>query len=1219
MPQCPHHGVDMVLRTARKGPRAGKQFYGCPRYPDCRFTINVDEDETGNGEGSGSEGAADAAMEALILAVPLRAQAIKRDYQVGFYESLALPEAFLEQAAQEVTVEEELRKRNKWRLDAPVMNEEPLDESQSRIITIAQRILLRGKLTLCSPHIEEEVMKYYNIFPEEYDVTYDKLQSLRRFEIGGSGNVDMDAYGRKFYQVLLPRLLGPYCHISTIPGVLVHCLLGNEQAGPEESSKHVDFLLALPDRRIVVEIDRSGPGLIQDPERARDQALSKKGLQVIRIGAREIEAEEGENLHQLAEILESYRRDAPDGFSREEKAVLAIKTIHQLQVSITEMLYNGVYKSRDNANYYVINNIEVFDSEEFRFIVRTAHNDLRDLLVNLENLYNMEREMGFNLELYEGQNDGFLISFGYAAGIREPVAIIQDMYYGQSISQPMKMERPLFVQAPAKENLEYLLHYIFRKECFWEGQYEAICRAFSGQDAIVLLPTGSGKSIAFQLASMVMSGVTIVIEPIIALINDQVDNLKRAGIDRAAGITSQVTDTVQKKRVMDLTSQGEYYFVYVSPERFQTKEFRQSLRALTVSNPVSLIVVDEAHCVSEWGHDFRTSYLNIGRVSRDYCSSNNQCPPLLALTGTASNSVLRDVQRELQVDDYEAIITPETFDRPEMVFVIKVTKSKEKTQVIKGFLQSHLPQTFRLSAQSFYEPRGKNTTCGLVFCPHVGGSYGVVEICSKIKGDMQIDARYFGGKPPKGWDNHSWNDYKRKTASDFKNNRFSVLIATKSFGMGIDKPNIRYTMHTGLPSSIESFYQEAGRAGRDRKQTECIVLVSNDYEERSRKLLDINTPPETLADIMDKERDWDTDDDITRAMFFHNKAFQGIEKELEDIRVVLENLPSIEGKREIILDKNIINLDKKDDNRVEKALHRLLVLGVIEDYTVDYASREFHVLTTGKEKEHIIGKYLEYVKGYNRGRVAQENQKMRQNMDLPREEFILTSSRILLQFIYDTIEKGRRRALREMLAATEEAAASSHQDQVFRSRILRYLESSYYDEIEAVVNADNLGFIELRELLEGVETDTGEVIGGIRSPKDAMQLRGQAARYLESLPDHPALLFLRAVSEVFCPDSDAEIYLESIKAGYSFGLGRYGVSEPVLFQQLGWIMSMTLSIARGREMYEETIEEILSYINDKEFARELIKANDTDEDMLLEPGLFLANHHAARAADILDG
>jgi ATP-dependent DNA helicase RecQ len=253
-----------------------------------------------------------------------------------------------------------------------------------------------------------------------------------------------------------------------------------------------------------------------------------------------------------------------------------------------------------------------------------------------------------------------------------PAFYISDVIFPGEIAAPTQSSYLATVQEPSKDDVRWFLKYVFRKDDFWEGQWETIKRTLQGKDSVVLLPTGSGKSIAFQLAALILPGPCIAVDPIIALIDDQIDNLRSVGIDRSIGITSQMRSSKEREQVLDAFASGNYLFCYVAPERFQSKPFRERLRALTVMSPVSLIAVDEAHCVSVWGHDFRTSYLNLGRVSREYCSFGGTAPPLVALTGTASKIVLKDVQRDLGITDIDAVITPRSFDRPELRFSILI-------------------------------------------------------------------------------------------------------------------------------------------------------------------------------------------------------------------------------------------------------------------------------------------------------------------------------------------------------------------------------------------------------------------------------------------------------------------------------------------------------------------------------------------------------------------
>jgi len=755
------------------------------------------------------------------------------------------------------------------------------------------------------------------------------------------------------------------------------------------------------------------------------------------------------------------------------------------------------------------------------------------------------------------------------------------------------------------------LKYIFRKEHFWEGQYEAISRTLAGKDSVVLLPTGGGKSMAFQLTSMLLPGVALVIDPIVALIEDQIDNLQRMGIDRAIGISAQIEDPNIKSMLIRAFGQGEYLFCYVAPERLQTGEFRGSLRSLTLSTPVSLIAIDEAHCVSEWGHDFRPSYLNIGRTTREHCASHNQIPPLLALTGTASHAVLKDVQRELQIQDFDSIITPKTFDRKELTYSVYEAPSDQKQNQLQALLLRTLPDRFGTTAVNFYRQRGNRTFSGLVFCPFVDGDFGVVKITQELQ-RSGIHAKFYSGHSPRipgPWrDTAIWNQYKHETAKSFKNNKCPLIVATKAFAMGIDKPNIRFTVHFGIPPSIEAFYQEAGRAGRDRKRAECVLLWSVFDRERAKRLLHSDMPIENILQERESARKNGTDDDVTRALFFHN--FEGVEAELSSVNFVITRLGDLRERHKVRT-----KFGDKDVRSVwEKVLQRLLVLGIIEDYTLDYNSNEFNIDVRGIDKDEIIHRYELYVSGYNKGRVEEESRKLQEYVDKPYYDFVKQACYILVHFIYETIEKGRRRALKEMFDLAESSVGKSNCDEKVRERILMYLESSHAEEIKAIIEETN-GFDKLKLAIQGKEAPEGEMKGGIKSHRDAADMRGQVARYLESVPDHPGLLFLRAVSEAYCTDMKFDVIVENLVAGARFALSRYLIDKVIVYEILSWLLKDMLD--KKREICSKVAEELVYDIDDPVFARLILTNGDFSYDMLYAPGIYLFNNLAKKAVEFL--
>jgi ATP-dependent DNA helicase RecQ len=394
--------------------------------------------------------------------------------------------------------------------------------------------------------------------------------------------------------------------------------------------------------------------------------------------------------------------------------------------------------------------------------------------------------------------------------------------------------------------------------------------------------------------------------------------------------------------------------------------------------------------------------------------------------------------------------------------------------------------------------------------------------------------------------------------------------------MGIDKPNIRYTIHFGIPPSIESFYQEAGRAGRDRRTTYCCIIVSNDDPERSKKVLNPNTKVEDIDEIL-RNIQREENDDITRVLYFHTNAFRGIAEEEQDIEEVLRHLGDVskKGKRTLPVPDEIkqkANKYRKAREIAEKALHRLLLIGVVSDYTIDYSCEEFTVKLSGASTEEILEIYGKYVTNYQPGIGEREIKKASKFLHLSLPEFIMEIVNLLLHFIYEVIERGRRRALNTML----EACTTSSLNKDIRERILRYLEATEYSEpLEQIIDDEKAGLTKCKDLFSSV-----------RSPNEAAELRGQTSRYLESYPDHSGLLMLRSLSEAFSRDKNAEVVKQNFIASISSALTSYRLSNDITFGFATWAISSITS--RDTKIAEELIVELLQTYPNRDFARRLI-------------------------------
>lgn len=324
----------------------------------------------------------------------------------------------------------------------------------------------------------------------------------------------------------------------------------------------------------------------------------------------------------------------------------------------------------------------------------------------------------------------------------------------------------------------------FGLDGFRPGQQHVIEAILSGHDTLCIMPTGGGKSLCFQLPTIAREGVTIVISPLIALMKDQVDSLTERGIP-ATFINSTLTLDEQQSRIGDMVA-GKYKLIYIAPERLRSSSFMRSVQR----TKIQLLAVDEAHCISQWGHDFRPDYARLGRF-RERLGN----PQTVALTATATSLVQDDIAKILRFKDHTKFVTG--FARTNLTLSVKAPKGNvEKDQTLIKFLKSH-------------------PGCGIIYASTRKSCEKLIELLSE-----EIDrsvAFYHAGLPI---------DMRRKVQEQFMSGEIEIIVATNAFGMGIDKSDLRFVVHYNLPGSIEAYYQEAGRAGRDGKHSECLMLYS---------------------------------------------------------------------------------------------------------------------------------------------------------------------------------------------------------------------------------------------------------------------------------------------------------------------------------------------------------------------------------------------------------
>ena len=678
-----------------------------------------------------------------------------------------------------------------------------------------------------------------------------------------------------------------------------------------------------------------------------------------------------------------------------------------------------------------------------------------------------------------------------------------------------------------REPLRFFLQNLFRKKDFREGQFEILTRSLAQKPVIGLLPTGAGKSLCYQLSALLQPGVTLVVDPLVSLMFDQVENLKTNRIDRIAFINSEL-ETKELAKIIRQMGNGEFQIVFISPERLQIKKFREELRRMTTAFPVPYVVIDEAHCVSEWGHDFRTSYLNLASTVQKFCCFRDIPPTIVALTGTASYAVLADIQREVRIDDEEAKIQPSTFDRPELQFVLHTVPSNKKRSQLSDILKA-LPNQLSVNVDSFYEPNEHRTHSGIVFVPHANGAFG-----EDVKTSLshKLDVEFYSGKIPDAFEpslinserNQRWKEHKQSVQQRFKANEFTLLVSTKAFGMGIDKPNIRYTIHYGIPQSLEAFYQEAGRAGRDKKDSICTIIFSDDSAANADKFLDGSRGIDEFDKLL--EPPWGLQGDIHRMMFLYKQNFQGVSAEKCTILKLLEGWidPYLHGTLQLNQSEEIqIPFGRSDSIKAkrEKAIYRLSIVGVVQDYTINFGARQFEVTIVRKPEDEYLVQLQDYIARYKTQDRTVIGQQIQQHKG---RNLIEKCLGYLIDFVYEEIEKKRRRAIQTMA----EVARTCHTDETIREALLSYLERSPFTEPLLQL----AGRIEPEDWWE-VMNIRGELDQPLLNEVDgAGQLLGGCRRTLESFPNHPGLYLLSGFARLLLPNQEVEQALSDIRSGF---------------------------------------------------------------------------------------
>jgi len=665
---------------------------------------------------------------------------------------------------------------------------------------------------------------------------------------------------RYFFEELYEKYLGEYGFVKqlTVPEVQIFDMT---QVYVEQfQNRQVDFFI--PQVGVIIEIDGTQHRAAKTADTLRDDFASSLGLRTIRFTTAEVSTEnEGfiakmASLKSYIELIDSQEQDGilapPNGitlrhyaerYSQSQNDIsdrrLQLTASCRFQLLLLELLERGVFRLGQASKLVLINRDQIDFAEQ-------ALDDINEYLANILCLQG-EDKLALMLEIeelldlpFDRDGSATIVDFSLNERFDDRHQVNQDVvfvrtdyfdfyryfpssnassinnlvledydHFKLSCAKPIEYDLDLSPDSTQRQSLRYFLSNLFlpllEDVDFREGQVGIIGSALSRNSTIGLLPTGSGKSICYQLAAILQPAVSFVVCPIKSLMYDQKADLDSLGFSRSNYITSELSPS-EKARVQRDFGRGKYFFVFISPERFQTHTFRREMSAIGLDLAFAYAVIDEAHCLSEWGHDFRTSYLNLANTIEKFAPSATY----IGLTATASVNVLKDIQTEFNIPD-EYIRTPLNFTRDELAFHVVDDHGLKGDAIVDLVSEMERKWNDHLNEH--------DSKAGIIFTPTVNGNKGCHSLAGRLATTLNMDVRYFSGSALKmsGFRGDSFDRYKRQVQDDFKGNKYHLLAATKAFGMGVNKGNVAYTIHYGIPGSMEALYQEAGRAGRDKR------------------------------------------------------------------------------------------------------------------------------------------------------------------------------------------------------------------------------------------------------------------------------------------------------------------------------------------------------------------------------------------------------------------
>ncbi len=817
-----------------------------------------------------------------------------------------------------------------------------LTRDKNNIIKILKNILFRGNPTWPSFSLREKY-HYFNTIRNNKTWHYlSAKQTIWDRTILGNDNGQNPAFD--FYKNYLSVYLGKHYLNLVIPEAFISDIVDDDSN--EFKDQRVDFYL--PELKLVIEID--GIQHLEDQttllnDGSRDQYLKDNGCEVIRIPVSDITngVDNCGLFKKYVSILNQELFDSNDmhrnlNHDMLKKNAVILNSIFRYQILIITLLEEGIVSfEQDIWKFNLINNDEfdcfeeaisdIFDWLDILFQLNGLSLQIPKFIVNKikeDQISNNDTWITINFSLFRRYTDE-IQKFPKVVYIRTDYYYLKD-YFKVSIGDTIKYSLSGDENNIKIDSLKKILKNIYNYDTFKEGQLNVIKHVLELNSTIGILPTGGGKSLCYHLPVLLQPRLSIIVAPIKSLMKDQLKNLEKFKYNKIKLINSSL-DYAKKNDILDNFINSKYLFVIVSPERFQDKNFMYQIENLYGNNLLSYFVLDEVHCLSEWGHDFRTSYLNLSHILQRNLKGVN----IIGLTATASVNVLRDIKKELNIEENN-LKTISSLDRKELNFhIISIEGSKYENESKSKYLLN------LLNEEIFIDQSNKLNTdyAGIIFTKYVGSVNGCFEISNLLSNILKMDVKFYAGSQPSKFNHENFSAYQEKVQDEFVDNRYNLLVSTKAFGMGINKTNIRFTIHYSAPESLESLYQQAGRAGRDGQKAEnYIINFLDDDDENLEKIFNINT---NIGDIKEIVHQHIFKGDIQDNIYLWQVGNNDIKVEFEHIRYVLRTINDPKFK-------NTIKCNELGKADVEKALYRLSVLNIINNWYITKWTKHSEVI-----------------------------------------------------------------------------------------------------------------------------------------------------------------------------------------------------------------------------------------------------------------------------------